>query len=170
MDKKTRSNIAVGVFLILIGALTLAYSFIPSMKEWVQITFDWPLFIVGFGVFLFLLGLLVGNPEMATPAAVFWGIGGLLYWQNETGNWESWAYVWSLIPGFAGIGIILTGLITGKISDAIKAGIWPIIISAILFLIFGSFLGGLDLIGPYWPVFLILLGLYFILRMVFQRK
>lgn len=170
MGKKQRSNIAVGVFLILIGAFLLIYRVVPGVKEWIPITISWPLGIVGFGLFLLLLGLFVGSAEMAVPAAVFAGIGGILYWQNNTGNWESWAYIWTLIPGFAGIGVILSGLISGKVSGALRAGIWQIMISLVLFFIFGSFLGGLDLIGPYWPVLLILLGVVLLLRTMLSKR
>jgi hypothetical protein len=43
---------------------------------------------------------------MAVAACIIGGIGGILYWQSYTGDWASWAYVWTLIPGFSGIGII----------------------------------------------------------------
>jgi hypothetical protein len=170
MDKRRRSNIAVGVILILVGAFMLIFQFIPAMREWIPAGFSWPLIIVGFGLFLLLLGLFSGSAEMAVPAAVFMGIGGILYWQNATGNWESWAYVWTLIPGFVGVGVIVSGLISGKVSSALRAGIWQILISLVLFFIFGSFLGGLALIGPYWPVLLIALGVVLLLRLLFSKK
>ncbi len=170
MDKRRRSNIVVGAILILVGAFTLIFRFVPGVKEWMPVDFSWPLIIIGFGLFWLLLGLFVGNAEMAVPAAVFAGIGGILYWQNLTGNWESWAYVWTLIPGFVGIGVILSGLISGKVSSALRAGIWQILISLILFFIFGSFLGGLNLIGPYWPALLIVLGVVLLLRMIFSKR
>lgn len=170
MDKRQGSNIAVGAILILIGAFILIFRFVPGVKEWIPVGFSWPLIIIGFGLFWLLLGLFVRNAEMAVPAAVFAGIGGILYWQNITGNWESWAYVWTLIPGFVGIGVILSGLISGKVSSSLRAGIWQILISLILFFIFGSFLGGLNLIGPYWPALLIVLGVVLLLRMIFSKR
>ena len=96
---------------------------------------------------------------MAIPACIEGGIGGLLYWQNATGHWESWAYAWTLIPGFVGLGIMLTGLAQGRARRPLLGGAWLIVISALLFLIFASFLGGPNLLGPYWPVLLILAGL-----------
>jgi len=157
--------------LILLGLLFLAYQFFPERFFWLQIELTWPLIVVGAGLFLLVFGLLAGAPGMAVPAAIVSGIGGLLYWQNLTGNWGSWAYAWALIPGFVGIGIILAGLLgEGRIRDAIDGGGTLILISAVLFAIFGSFLGGLELLGDWWPLLLILVGLLILLRSLFRRR
>ncbi|HUV89374.1 MAG TPA: hypothetical protein VMY80_06955, partial [Anaerolineae bacterium] len=95
---------------------------------------------------------------------------GLLYWQNATGHWESWAYAWTLIPGFVGVGIILAGILGGGLRKALGGGGWLILISLVLFAIFGSFLGGLNLLGPYWPVLLIVLGLFILVERLVRRR
>jgi hypothetical protein len=165
MDQTRRTSLAAGVILILLGALFLTFQAVPQLRELVYLENAWPLFIVAIGVFLLILGLLVRAPGMAVPASIVAGIGCLLYWQNYTGNWESWAYAWALIPGFVGIGIILTGLLGGgNIRSALLGGGWLIFISLMLFFIFGSFLGGMDLFGVYWPVLLIVLGVLMLLR------
>jgi len=171
MGRRTRSNVVGGTLLILLGLLFLAYQFFPERFFWLQIELTWPLIVVGAGLFLLVFGLLAGAPGMAVPAAIVSGIGGLLYWQNLTGNWGSWAYAWALIPGFVGIGIILAGLLgEGRIRDAIDGGGTLILISAVLFAIFGSFLGGLELLGDWWPLLLILVGLLILLRSLFRRR
>jgi cation transport ATPase len=76
-----------------------------------------------------------------------------------TGDWKSWAYAWALIPGFVGVGVFIANVLQGKIREAITAGGWLVVISLFLFFIFGSFLGGINLFGVYWPVLLIILGL-----------
>ena len=86
------------------------------------------------------------------------GIGALLYWQNATGEWASWAYAWALIPGFVGIGLILFGLMARR-RGALVGGGWAIFNSLVLFAIFGSFLGGLRILTLFWPVLIIVLGL-----------
>jgi hypothetical protein len=169
MERRRRSNIGIGVFFVLIGVLWLVYQLVPGVKDLIDLSFDWPMFIVGFGLFLFVLGLLVGAPGMAVPAMIFAGIGGLLYWQNATGNWESWAYAWTLILGFVGLGVMLTEILEGKVASAIQGGGVLILISLIMFVIFSSFLGGPEWIGPYWPVLIIILGLIMLVR-VFLRK
>ena len=42
---------------------------------------------------------------MMVPASIVTGIGGLLYWQNATGRWESWSYAWALIVASVGVSI-----------------------------------------------------------------
>lgn len=159
MNEELRSRAGCGMALVLLGAGLLALRLIPSLGGWVEDNFAWPVFIIGVGIFLLLFGLWVRAPGMAIPAAIVGGIGGLLYWQNATGNWESWAYAWALIPGFVGIGTILMGLLQGGDGDSLRGGAWLVVISLVLFTVFGSFLGGPDLLGPYWPALLILVGL-----------
>jgi hypothetical protein len=161
MTSSQRSALVGGVVLILLGILFLAGQVMPGLWSWVN-EFSWPLIVVGVGVFLLIIGVLANAPGMAVPACIVGGIGVLLFWQNRTGNWESWAYAWALIPGFVGVGTVLMGLWEGK-WPVIRGGLWLMLISAILFVIFGALLGGLfvqswGFIGKWWPVALILLG------------
>lgn len=169
MDRQGRSNLALGVILLLLGAWFLAVQLVPGLGDLINIEGSWPLIVVAVGGILLLIGLLLGVPDMAVPACVVGGIGVLLYWQNATGNWGSWAYAWTLIPGFVGLGIILAGLIGGRPGSAVREGGGLIIISLILFAIFASFLGGLNLLGAYWPVLLIVLGLWLLARPWLRR-
>jgi hypothetical protein len=164
-----RSNLAVGLILILIGVWLLAVQVFPNLQLWLNLSFSWPLIVIGVGVLLLLVGLLAGEPGMAVPACIVGGIGGLLYYQNLTGNWGSWAYAWTLIPGFVGAGVILSGLLGNRPKRALGDGLNLIIISLVLFLVFAAFLGGPNLFGPFWPVLIILLGLWLIIRPVFRR-
>ena len=170
MDRRRRSNLVVGLLLILLGVWFIAVQFVPELRAWMDIEYAWPLIIVGVGVLLLVIGLLTGAPAMAVPACIVGGIGGLLYWQNATGNWESWAYMWTLIPGFVGVGVVLSALLGGETRQALSGGAWLILISLVLFAVFGSFLGGLGLLGPYWPVLLIALGLLALLRPLFRSR
>ncbi len=166
MNRGRRSSLGFGVVLILLGTWFLVAQFIPALR----MQFSWPWIIIGVGGIMLLLGALSGNPDMAVPACIIGGIGGLLYWQNYTGRWESWAYAWSLIPGFVGVGIILSGLLGGKLRKSLREGVNLLVISLVLFVIFGAFLGGPNLLGDYWPVLLILLGLWTLIRPLFRPK
>jgi hypothetical protein len=166
--RRTRTGIVGGVLLILLGLLFLANQLLPGALGWLRLEASWPLLIVAAGVALLVLGLTVGTPGLAVPAVITGGIGLMLYYQNLTGAWESWAYAWALIPGFAGIGAILAGLLgEGRLWEALENGFWLIAISAVLFALFGSLLGGLKLSGSYWPVLLIVLGLLWLARNIF---
>ena len=169
MRKQRRTGLVGGIILILLGGWLLAVQLVPGLEGLFNIEYSWPLIVIAAGVVIFIVGLLSGSPGMAVPACIVGGIGTLLYYQNETGNWESWAYAWTLIPGFAGIGAILAGLLGDNPSKSYRDGLNLIVISAIMFLIFGSFLGGLDLLGQWWPVLLILLGGWLLIRPLFRR-
>ena len=166
MNRRGRSSLAGGVVLILLGIVFLVTQWVPGFRVWAS----WPLVIVGVGLALLVIGLVLGAPGMAVPACIVGGIGALLYWQNVTGHWESWAYAWALIPGFVGVGVLLAGLLEGKFRQALGGGGWLILISLVLFAIFGSFLGGLNLLGPYWPVLLIVLGLFILVARLVRRR
>lgn len=169
MEQGRRSSIAVALVLILIGGWFLAVQLMPSLWEWAYGHYTWPLPIIGIGALLLVIGLVFWLPGMAIPACIVGGIGGLLYWQNTTGNWDSWAYAWSLIPGFVGVGIVLVGLLERR-GSTVRGGIWLCLISLILFVVFGSFLGGLGIIGSYWPVLLIAGGMVLLGRALFGRR
>ena len=169
MTRQNRSNIALGVILVLVGVYFLGQRFFPDFILFK--TFEWPMIIIGVGVLLLLLGLLTAQPGMAVPAAIVAGIGGILYYQNATGNWESWAYAWTLIPGFVGVGLILAGLLGENTRKNISSGLNLIVISVVLFLIFGTLFGGLAILGPYGPaILLIALGIYILVRGFLRPK
>jgi hypothetical protein len=169
MDQKQRSRIALGVLLLLLGAAFLAVQMVPQLSGWLKIDMSWPLIIVAVGAFILVTTLLSGNPEGVIGACVVAGIGGILYYQNNTGDWASWSYAWTLIPGFSGVGSVLARLFGAQKPRLIWDGLWQIVVSAVLFLIFGSFLGGFTLLGNYWPLLLVFVGVMLIVRS-FIRK
>ncbi len=166
MNRRRRSTLAAGLALILLGMLLLVAQFVPGWQRWL----DWPLIIVGVGAFLLIFGLLAGAPGMAVPACVVGGIGGLLYWQNTTGNWQSWAYAWTLIPGFVGVGVVLAAALGEGGRAGVSRGLWLVFISLVLFAVFGSLAGALGFLGNYWPALLILLGLLILVQGAFRRR
>jgi hypothetical protein len=170
MNRTNRSRIGIGLVLVLIGAWFLAMQFVPALHDWTLNEVTWPLAVIGVAILLFVIGLVTWVPGLMVPACIVGGIGGLLYWQNTTGNWESWAYAWTLIPGFVGVGVFLSELLTGKVRQAVSGGGWLILISLVLFLIFSSFFGGPSILGAYWPVLLILLGLILLAQVLFRSR
>ena len=161
MKKQGRTQLALGVILILLGAWFIAQRTFPEVATFAARFSDWPFTVIGVGVLLLLLGLILGAPGLAVPAAIVSGIGGILYYQNLTGNWESWAYMWTLIPGFVGVGVLLQGLLGEDTRRNLRHGLNLMVVSAVLFLVFSAFLGGWTLLGNFGPaILLILLGLW----------
>ena len=166
MHQRRRSNVIGGLLLILLGLLILAIQLLPG----IQVLFSWPWVIIGFGLVMFLIGTATGVPALVIPACVIGGLGGILYYQSVTGDWDSWAYIWALIPGFVGLGLVLAGLLGGDGKDSVRAGSLLVLISLVLFTVFGSFFGALGMMGDYWPVLLILLGLVLLISPLLRRR
>jgi len=163
--RQNRSNLFLGLLLILIGAWLITTNQVPSLKAWLDHNFSWPMWTIGAGLLILLIGLMTNAPGMAIPASIVAGIGGILYYQNATGNFTSWSYMWTLIPGFVGFGTILAGLLGENTRRNFGHGLRLLATSAVLFLVFGTFLGGLSLFGDYaLPIVLILLGVYILSR------
>jgi len=167
---KNRSQLALGVVLILLGAWFIAQHQVPALETWVAQYMSWPLNVVAAGAIILLIGLLVGVPGMAIPAAIVAGVGGILYYQESTGDYTSWSYMWTLIFGFIGVGQILAGLLGRSMREA-RSGMNFILASAVMFIILAAIFGKLSMLGPYFPaVVLILAGLWFLVRGFWRRN
>ncbi len=163
--RQNRSTLFLGILLILVGAWLVVSNQVPAVRDWLANNFAWPMWTIGAGLLIFFIGLLVGAPGMSVPAALVAGIGGILYYQNATNNFASWSYMWTLIPGFVGVGLILAGLLGEYTRHNIARGLNLMVISAVMFLIFGALFGGLGILGPNGPaILLIALGIYIVLR------
>ncbi len=166
-----KTSVSVGIVLILVGLAFVASHFFQF-----EIHPGWPFIIIGAGAVLLILGILVGAPEMAIPAAIVSGIGGILYYQAVSGHWESWAFLWTLIPGFVGIGMFLAWLLSGLKRFSPHEFLDPIISSlvmfAIFFAIFGSIFGYFEggLLQSYWPLVLVAAGVLILVRGFFNLK
>jgi hypothetical protein len=158
MERKASSSVVWAVVLILLGVVALVLQVAPGWQEWLDMSQSWPLLVIGIGVALLVIGAVTERSGLAVPACVFAGIGGLLTWQVYTGNWESWAYVWALIPGFVGAGMLLARLLGNEDAHNARVGVRLLVVSVILFAVCTSFFSMLGLLGPYWPVLLIVVG------------
>jgi hypothetical protein len=171
MQRRDRAQLGVGVLLILLGAWFFAVRQIPALKAWSEVQFEWPFYVIGAGALILVVGLLTWAPAMSIPACIVAGIGGILYYQNRFGDWDSWSFLWTLIPGFIGVGSILTGLLGENTRRNLAHGLNLVVISSVLFLIFAGLMQRLSILGPYGPaILLILLGLYVIGRGLLRSR
>ena len=163
--RQNRSNLFLGLLLILIGGWLIVTRQVPSLQAWLDHNFIWPMWVIGAGALILLIGLITGAPGMAIPASIVAGIGGILYYQEVTSNYSSWSYMWTLIPGFVGVGEILAGLLGERTRRNLSSGLRNLVVSAVMFLAFGTFFGGLSILGEYGaPILIILLGIYVLAR------
>ena len=161
MKKQGRTQLALGIILILLGAVFIVQQMFPEVAKFTQLFTSGALSLVGIGALLLLLGLILGKPGLAVPAAIVAGIGGILYYQSLTGDGSSWSYMWTLILGFIGVGVILQGLLGENTRQNLRNGLNLLVVSAVLFLVFSAIFGSWNLLGNFGPaILLILLGLW----------
>ncbi len=165
---KRRSSVTFGILLILAGAWFLSVELIPSFNEWYSQFADWPFWVIGPGLIFVFAAIISGVSGLAIPGAIISGIGGILYYQQVNNDWQSWAYAWALIPGFVGVGVFVMHLLDGKVKKAFKEGVNLILTSAVMFLLFGSFMrsifGQEPFFGQYWPVLIIIWGVWMLIK------
>lgn len=113
-DKGLRFGGEIIIALILIGL-----GFIILLGQLLGVSligFLWPFFIIVPGVFFFVGMVLAGKGAggLAIPGSIVTMVGLILFYQNLTGHWASWAYAWALIfPTALGIGLMIEGAWNG---------------------------------------------------------
>jgi hypothetical protein len=129
----------------------------------------WPYFVIIPGVVLLIASLVRTPPHglgFAIAGSIVTTVGAVLFYQQATGHWESWAYAWALIgPGAAGLGMVAYGLIFGQ-RDLLAAGARLVAIAAAIFVagywyfesIFDTGRAPIEL-GQWWPVVVVGAGL-----------
>jgi hypothetical protein len=174
MERRNRTQLALGIILILVAAWLIATKIRPNLATLINLPFAWPMWVIIAGGIILVIGLLVGAPDMAIPACITAGIGGILYYQNATNDWESWAYLWTLILAFVGIGRILAGILGHDFKASLQEGLGALFASAVLFTIFATFFGGFKIFGPfsgYVPILLLFLfGIWLIVRGLLRHQ
>jgi hypothetical protein len=162
----------VGFLLILVGGVVLAarqvgFDLFGPLGDW-----GWPLFIIVPGIVLLALSLIPAPPAgigFAIAGAIVTTVGSLLLYQSRSGDWESWAYAWALIPMAAGAALFLYGLFA-RSSSMVRGGTWMAGIGAVLFATGGWFFEGLFAGKPqpeltdWWPIVIVAVGAVLLLR------
>jgi hypothetical protein len=143
-----------GMGLIFTALVHYLYNLNPAF-------FNWPMVIIGVGLMFLLPGLPGKLRAFRIPGFLLTGLGALLMLQWLTHNWESWKYVWALLPALVGLGIIAA---SNENHKAFTAGNIILGVSSILFLVFATVFSGYWYILRYWPVILIILGFWQLIR------
>ena len=90
---------------------------------------------------------------MVIGGSVVTTVGLVLFYQDQTGSWATWAYAWALVgPAASGLGLLLWGLRSGSSSD-VRNGMWALLgglaIFAVGFLFFEGIIG---ISGEQFPI------------------
>jgi len=109
--RETRGIIG-GAILIAIGLVLLVQRYTPLHLG----ALLWPFFIIIPGCFLYLVMFLGGRGSgpLAIPATILTTLGLIFLGQSLFDYYESWAYIWALLPTAVGIGMAIGGLWDGK--------------------------------------------------------
>ena len=153
-----KGSIFVGIILILVGALLFVMQLYPALSNWIT----WPMIILGIGLLFLISSVVSSNGDLAIPGMINTGIGAILLYQNVTGDWGSWSYMWTLILACVGLGILLSNVINHTSVD--RGGISLLIISLAAFAVFffaEHYHIRKDLL---WPAGIILVGVLVIVR------
>lgn len=112
--------LAIGFGLIALGVLFLLGA-VFRVDVWGAL---WPFFIIVPGLFFFVAMVSIGKPgaPLAIPGSIVTTTGLILFFQNITGLWSTWAYAWALIfPTSVGIGVAVAGIWSDD-PRAVRAG------------------------------------------------
>ncbi len=149
-----KNRLFLGLILILVGVFFLLKTQIPD---------NFSLFLLLSGTFFLILYLITKVYGLLVPGGILTGLGLGLTFQGKS------SALFFIFLGFGFISIYVLGLIRGK------SPLWPIIPGGILLgigiyeellnrgLIPYNFV---KKISPYWPVILIIIGLY----LIFKKK
>ena len=173
-DRSGPPALVLGVILVIAGALL----FVGQLLDIGIDDVGWPFIIVGIGVVILILGLFVNREQgMVIGGTITTTVGLVLLYQNNSGRWESWAYVWALVgPAASGLGLGLWGATTRNAAD-LRNGVWGLLGGLALFGIGFLFFEGVIGIGgerlplPEWllPAAVIAIGVVLLGRGILQR-
>ncbi|MCB8934837.1 MAG: hypothetical protein KIS95_12600 [Anaerolineae bacterium] len=161
-----RDNLVWGIILIVAGGAFLVNQLFPTVFG----GFSWPWIMVGLGV-IFTLAALIGRVGgLMVPGVILLGLGGIFLYQVRSGDWESWAYIWTLIPAFAGLGMVLGGLLDPEMRPSRPAGLIMIAAGLVGYAVFGGVFGLDPSILRFWPVLLIVFGVWVLIKAMRPAK
>ncbi|TMB53264.1 MAG: hypothetical protein E6J50_00890 [Chloroflexi bacterium] len=159
-----------------LGALLIAVGLLFLADQYWNLDlghYGWPIYVIGLGLAVVLLGLTQRSGSgLTTFGSMVTVLGLILFYQNLTGHWDSWAYAWTLIaPGGSGVGMALYGVRVGN-AGMVRVGLWQIVTALGLFAAGFLFFEGLVGISgrrfplPNWvlPLAVIVLGLLLLFR------
>ena len=166
-----RNPVIAGIVLITIGAVAWAMTAADiDPSQWLGGS-GWTLFILIPGIVLFVGGLLAQDEPAAgltIAGSIVMTVAAMLFVMDRTEHYEAWAYAWTLIPGAAGIGVLIHGLKTDD-SGKMKAGGRLIAISLAMFAIGAWFFETIFQTGTvpfgidaFWPAVLVIVGVFVI--------
>ena len=143
-----RQATVLGGLLIVVGAVLLLAQFVSIDVG----HYGWPLFVIVPGVLILVVSVTlrgVVGEGLAIAGSWVTMSGLILFYQNATDHFESWAYAWALVfPTATGIGMILYGVTAGRPGN-VRFGTRMLGAGVVIFLLGAVFFEGIIGIGGY---------------------
>ena len=108
---RSRAHALVGIGLVIVGLTAIG---VRNSGISVLDGASWPWAVIVPGLVLLVIATVLSYPTglvSAIAGSIITTVGVLLLYQQSTDHWESWAYVWALIPAAAGLAILAYGLL-----------------------------------------------------------
>ena len=158
-----RTPIVAAGLLIGLGILFLAINLLG-----IDFGRVWPIIFIVIAIGFYLPAILLPEARAALaalfiPGTIMLGLGLIFFYNTLTGDWESWAYAWSLIPAFVGLGMIFAARIGNWGQALVTVGLWLALIGGAIFGIMAMLFGS-QAFSAIGPIVLIVLGVLMLFR------
>jgi len=170
----TPGNLILGIILIVLGIVFLIGQVFNQVFNIHIGSYTWPFTVIVPGVLLYLAAFMTearAGRGLAIAGSIVTAVGLLLFFQNVTNLWATWAYAWALVaPTAPGLGLALFGALRSQ-RDLVGEGLRTAAIGAVIFAVGAAFFEGLigisgfrffGLRGFCFPALLIVAGVVFI--------
>lgn len=148
-----RSARLPGFILIGLGAYFLLQELdIPLFEEYLS----WPIILIVIGIAFLITSLSSKQQKMLILPGSILTLLGIYFWGMQT--YPDWPNHWSFYPGMVGLSFLITYVRTRESSHLATA----IILLGVF--VVAYLIDDLSMILDWWPVALIIIGLYLILR------
>ena len=169
MNTLNRGSIFGAFLLIGMGVMFLILEIVG-----ISISKTWPITFLALGAVCFLPPLLwpfmrAGLAGFCIPGGILLTLGAIFLYNTLSGDWASWSYIWIMLNGGVGLGIVLAAWIGGWGREVTAIGWWMFVVSAVVFSIFAT-LFGRPVLKAAGPVMLILCGLWLMFRSFTSRQ
>jgi hypothetical protein len=178
--QQPRNNAAmlVGLLLVLFGGAALLLRQAGFDLAETIARSGWPFFVIVPGLALLVAAAVPMPPRgigFAIAGSIVTTVGLLLLYQSSSGDWESWAYLWALIPLAIGLAFFGYGGLAHE-HGMVTAGLWVSGVAAIVLAIGAWFFEGIFAgeprptnVGSWWPVAVIAIGVVIAARSLINR-
>ena len=173
---RSRSPSAFGIALVVVGVAALALR--QGGIGLFDLTPRWPFFIIIPGVVLLVLATLPKPPAgvwFAIAGAIITTVGAVLFYQQSTDTFETWAYAWTLIPAAAGVATLGYGIVFRRrqlvaVGALVAAGAGVLFLAGLWFFegVFATGRAPID-IATWGPALLIAIGVLVVVRSLGPR-